>query len=138
MKVNDVNIEDDHIVVNAKDNLIKVAQEMAKVGIPDAIVTKEDGSVLGALDDYDIVSKCIAEEKDPKEMTAEDVMYAGPKVKLDTDLSEVNKTLQSLRATVLPVVDDDNKLLGVITINDVWEGLADEEETKGFFAKMFS
>ena len=137
MKVSNVNIEDDYIVVDAKDNLVKVAKEMAKVGIPDAVVTKEDGSVLGALDDYDIVSKCLAEEKDPNNMTAEDIMYAGPKVKLDTDLTEVNNTLQSLRATILPVVDDDNKLLGVITINDVWEGMADEEETKGFFAKLF-
>ena len=137
MKVSNVNIEDDYIVVDAKDNLVKVAKEMAKVGIPDAVVTKEDGSVLGALDDYDIVSKCLAEEKDPKNMTAEDIRYAGPKVKLYTDLTEVNNTLQSLRATILPVVDDDNKLLGVITINDVWEGMADEEETKGFFAKLF-
>ena len=136
MIVKNTKIDDDYIVVKANDNLISVAKSISKAGIPDAVVVDEENKVLGALDDYDIVSKCLAEEKDPKIMTAEDIMYAGPKVKLETELTSVLETMEKLKVTTLPVVDGENKLLGVITNMDVYDGLAQED--KSFFGKLFS
>lgn len=124
MLVSEVTIDDDYITVKVDDTVLQVAKAIAKAGVPDAIVLDQDDKALGALDDYDIISKAIAPEKDINKMTAKDIMYAPPPVKLDTDLDEVHKIMNELEATVLPVVDDDRKLLGVITIMDVLEGKA--------------
>lgn len=136
MKVSDVNIDDDFITVKQDDNVLKVAKTMATAGIPDAIVLDESNISLGALDDYDIISKVIAQEKNPKDVFAEDIMYAPPPVRLNTDLKRVHQIMQELEATILPVVDEDNKLIGVITIMDVLEGLAVEAESDSLWFKF--
>lgn len=126
--VQDVNIDDEHVIVPASYNLIEVSKAMASAGIPDVVVVDENNKVLGALDDYDIVSKCLAEEKNPLEMTAKDIMYVSPSVKMETKLERVHEMLQELMASTLPVVDDEHKLLGVITIHDIFDAYADEVE----------
>ncbi|MCY3410993.1 MAG: CBS domain-containing protein [Candidatus Heimdallarchaeota archaeon] len=132
--VNEVQIDDDFIKIKADDTIISVAKAIAKAGVPDAVVVDESDKVLGILDDYDIVSKVLAEEKDPKVMTAKDVMYAPPLVKLDFDLDKVYEIMQQMEASMLPVVDNDLKLLGVITLNDVLEDA--KEEPKGIMSKI--
>lgn len=129
--VKDVTIDDDYITVKSNDTVIEVAKAIAKAGVPDAVVIDEKGHVLGVLDDYDIVSKVLAEEKDPKVVKAEDIMYAPPPVKLETELKAVHDILQELEATILPVVDEEKKLIGVITIMDVLDGLM--EQPPGMF-----
>jgi len=124
MKVEDVNIEDDYIVVKPSDTIVVVSKKIAEAAIPDAIVVNDDNEVLGALDVYDIISKVIAPEKDLKSTTAEDIMYAPPPVRLATELSVVEKIMGDLEVSVLPVSDKNNTLLGVITMMDVMEGLA--------------
>ena len=52
-------------------------------------------------------------------------------VKLETELKDAHAILQELEATMLPVVDEDNKLLGVLTILDVMDGLM--EHPPGMF-----
>ena len=135
--VADIDYQDEFITVKGSMTISEVAKEIAKAGVPDAVVIDDKDKVLGALDDYDIVSKCLAEDHDPKTMKAEDIMYAPPPVKLTSDLNEVHETMQKLEATMLPVVDDENNLLGVVTIMDVLEGLNQEHQQKGFFAKLF-
>jgi magnesium transporter len=135
MLVSEVTIDDDYITVKVDDTVLQVAKAIAKAGVPDAIVLDKDGKALGALDDYDIISKAIAPEKDINTMTAKDIMYAPPPVKLDTNLEEVHKIMNELEATVLPVVDDERKLLGVITIMDVLEGQAAETDSS-FFGRL--
>lgn len=121
--VNEVDIDDDFIVVQGSDNVIDVAKAITTAGVADAVVVDDKQMVLGVLDDYDIVSKVLAEEKDPKSVKAEDIMYSAPRVKLETTLTEVYESMQQQEASMLPVVDDDNKLIGVITINDVLESM---------------
>lgn len=136
MLVSDVEIEDDYVVVKATDTIFEVAQTISKAGIPDAVVLEEDDTVLGALDDFDIVSKVLAVDGDPKTVTAKEIMYAPPPVKITTSLKEAHEMMQELDATMLPVVDDDKKLLGVITVMDVLEGLSKEYNEKSFFGKL--
>ena len=61
MIVSDVEIDDEFITVKGSMTIIEISKEMARVGIPDAVVVDDDDKVLGAVDDYDIVSKCLAE-----------------------------------------------------------------------------
>jgi CBS domain-containing protein len=136
MLVSDVNYEDDYVVVKGSDSIYDVAQTISKAGIPDAVVLADDETVLGALDDFDIVSKVLAVDKDHKTTTAEEVMYAPPPVRPTTSLKDTHEIMQELDATMLPVVDEDKKLLGVVTIMDVLEGLAKEYENLSFWQKL--
>lgn len=136
MNVGEVEIEDDYITVKNTDTILSVAKAIADAGIPDAVVLDENDNVVGALDDFDIVSKVIAVEKDQNTVTAEEVMYAPPPVRKITTLEETHKIMKELDATMLPVVDDEKKLLGVVTIMDVLEGLSDEYQKLSFFGKL--
>jgi len=127
MRVSEVTIDDEYITVQGGDNIIDVAKKIAKSSVPDAVVIGENGIVLGSLDDYDIVSKVLAEELNPAEVKAEDIMYVPPPIKPTTELTEVQETMKKLDVTMLPVTDDNKKLLGVVTIMDVMEGLAYSE-----------
>ena len=136
MNVGDVEIEDDYITVKNTDTILEVAKAIAASAIPDAVVLDENDKVVGALDDFDIVSKVIAVEKDHNKITAAEVMYAPPPVRTTTTLEEAHKIMQELDATMLPVVDDEIKLLGVVTIMDVLEGLSGDFEKLSFFGKL--
>ncbi len=133
MTVSKVQIDDDYITVNSDDTIIEVAKAIAKAGVPDAVILDAENNVLGVLDDYDIVSKVLAEEKDPRVITAAEIMYAPPPVKLDTPLEKVHEILTQLEASMLPVVDESNKLLGVITIMDVLDGMMRNRGVVGWF-----
>lgn len=136
MQVSEVNIEDEYVVVKETDSIYVVAQTLAKAGISDAVVLDDDDKVLGALDDFDIVSKVLAPEKDYKTMIAKDIIYAPPPVKLSMNLSEAHQIMKELDAMMLPVVDENRKLLGVLTIMDVLEGLTKEIENLNFWGKL--
>jgi len=142
MKVSDVNIDDEFITVNADDTIIKVAKSIAQAGVPDAVVVNENDQVVGSLDDYDIVSKVLAEEKDPMTMKASEIMSTHPPIKPDTKLNEVYESMKSLDVSMLPITDEGRKLLGVVTIMDVLEAMAyDDYQSRGlrgFFNRLLN
>lgn len=142
MKVSDVNIDDEFITVKAGDSIIDVAKSIATGGVPDAVVVNEKEEVVGSLDDYDIVSKVLAEEKDPNSMVASEIMSTHPPIKLETKLEEVYESMKSLDVSMLPVTDPERKLLGVVTIMDVLEAMAygdyQSRGLRGFFNKLLN
>ncbi|MDH5401489.1 MAG: CBS domain-containing protein [Candidatus Heimdallarchaeota archaeon] len=126
MLVSDLHIEDEYITVTHDMSVVEVAKKLTENGIPDAVVIDDQEKVLGVLDDFDIVSKGVAKEKDLKQLTAKDIMFAPPPLKLDNDLTRVKELFDEFECTVLPVVDDERKLLGVVTIMDLMGGLSKE------------
>ncbi|MHA2501415.1 MAG: CBS domain-containing protein [Candidatus Kariarchaeaceae archaeon] len=131
MKVGDVDISDDYLVVNTIDSVLEVAKFLKKEGIPDAVVVDDNDKVVGIIDDYVLVTEVLAEGKDVNETNAEDVMLTPPMVTVDTDLTEVEEILDKEDVTLLAVVDENDELLGVVTIMDVLEGLAKAHEPSG-------
>ena len=122
MKVSELEFEDDYTVVEDSMTILEISRLIRDTGLPDIIVTdKKTGAVMGALDDFDIVSKVVAEERLPLETTAKDVMYSPPPVHPETDLKRVVEIIENLKINMLPVVDANKKLIGVITIADVLE-----------------
>jgi predicted transcriptional regulator len=131
VKVGDVDISDDYLVVNTIDSVLEVAKFLKKEGIPDAVVVDDNDKVVGIIDDYVLVTEVLAEGKDVNETNAEDVMLTPPMVTVDTDLTEVEEILDKEDVTLLAVVDENDELLGVVTIMDVLEGLAKAHEPSG-------
>jgi len=140
MKVSDVNIDDEFITVKVEDSIINVSKSIATGGVPDAVVVNEKEEVVGTLDDYDIVSKVLAEERDPTLINASEIMSTHPPIRLETELNEVYNSMKSLDVSMLPVTDGERKLLGVVTIMDILEAMAyDDYQSRGlrgFFNKL--
>ena len=80
----------------------------------------EGEHVTGVITDRDIVIRAIAEEKDPRgmpvrEVASRDLVTIGQ----DEDLSEALKLMASYQVRRIPVVDQDNRLVGVVAQADV-------------------
>ncbi|MBI4040334.1 MAG: magnesium transporter [Deltaproteobacteria bacterium] len=63
------------------------------------------------------------------ETKIEDIMISDViRVKADTDQEEVAKMVQSYNLLALPVVDESNKLIGIITVDDIVDVIRDEAQ----------
>jgi CBS domain-containing protein len=80
-----------------------------------------DGEQLaGMVTDRDIVIRAIAEGKDPRGMPVREVASRElVTVNADDDLSNALKLMASQQVRRLPVVDDDNRLVGIVAQADV-------------------
>jgi CBS domain-containing protein len=80
-----------------------------------------DGEQLaGVLTDRDIVIRAVAEGKDPRGMPVREVASRElVTVRADDDLSEALKLMASQQVRRLPVVDDDNRLVGIVAQADI-------------------
>jgi CBS domain-containing protein len=80
-----------------------------------------DGDQLaGIVTDRDIVIRAVAREKDPKGMPVRDVASrevatVGP----DDSLSDALKLMASAQVRRIPVVDEDNRLVGMLSQADI-------------------
>jgi CBS domain-containing protein len=80
-----------------------------------------DGEQLaGIVTDRDIVIRAVAKEKDPKGMpvrdvASKDIVTIGP----DDNLSDALKLMASAQVRRIPVVDENNRLVGVLAQADI-------------------
>ncbi|RMG31064.1 MAG: CBS domain-containing protein [Methanobacteriota archaeon] len=118
MKIRDLQIDDEYFTVNHNETVLELARKITETGIPDAVVLKENKPV-GVVDDFDIVSKCVAENKDPANTSVEEIMHAPPFVTPDHDLKRLEQIFEEMDPSIVPVVDDHQNLLGVATLFDL-------------------
>jgi CBS domain-containing protein/sporulation protein YlmC with PRC-barrel domain len=84
-------------------------------------VTDEHGALLGC------VSLTALVRADPGQPLAELIESSTPAVGVDADLPEVAKLMSDYNLIALPVLDAENRPLGVIAVDDVLELLVPEE-----------
>ena len=88
-----------------------------------------DGERLtGIVTDRDIVLQAVAEEKDPRgmpvrEVASQDLVTVGQ----DEDLSEALNRMASNQVRRIPVVDEDDRLVGIVSQADVAREAKDKD-----------
>jgi len=106
----------------------ELAQQMRDENVGSVVVTN-DNSPTGIVTDRDLTTRVLAEETAPADQTADDVM--------STDLCAVSPDAGFYRAAQvmsengvrrLPVCDENDELVGIITADDLTELLADENQ----------
>jgi CBS domain-containing protein len=95
-----------------------------------AIPVIEDDKLSAMVTDRDIVVRAVAKGKDPRgmpvgEISTQEIVSIGP----DHDLSEALSLMAVNQVRRLPVVDADNRLVGVVSQADV--ALEAKERTVG-------
>jgi CBS domain-containing protein len=75
---------------------------------------------IGVLTDRDLVVSVLAREADARTLRVEDVMTRAPVVAQDDDsLPSALEQMRRIGVRRLPVVDDRNQLIGVLSLDDV-------------------
>lgn len=97
-----------------------------------SIVIEEDMAPVGIVTDRDLALRVVARDREPDDVTAADVMTGDPvTVNIERGLLDVTRTMREHAVRRLPVVDNDNKLVGIITLDDVMTLLTRELEDLG-------
>ncbi len=107
------------------DSVQEVARRMREVNIGFAPVCGADGRPVGTLTDRDIALRICAEDRRASATRAGDVMTREAVTCHEGDpIEEAERLMARHRKSRIMVVDDDGRLVGVISLSDV----VDEEE----------
>ncbi|MFH0737832.1 MAG: CBS domain-containing protein [Candidatus Micrarchaeota archaeon] len=102
--------------------ILDVAKAMKKNGIGSVIVVedKEGKHAKGIITERDVVYKILAKGEDPYKSKAEDIMSKPLRVvKPDTTIEDAAKAMRENKVKRLPVVNDDNELIGILSEGDI-------------------
>ena len=102
--------------------ILDVAKQMKKNNIGSVIVVedKEGKHAKGIITERDIVYKIIAKGEDPYKCKAQDIMSKPLRVvKPDTTIEDAAKAMRENKIKRLPVVNDDNELIGILSEGDI-------------------
>lgn len=121
------------VVVIDPDSCVNYALTlMRRRRIHSLVVVLNDGEArYGILTSTDIRNKILAAERQPAEVAVREIMTAPVlTAKADWSLTECSLRMQAAHINHMPVVDDDNQLVGIISTTDLfvaaeeigWEG----------------
>ncbi len=80
----------------------------------------EDGQLVGIVTDRDIACRCVAEGRDPRATTVQDIMSKGITSCFDDqDITDAAHLMEENRIQRLPVLNHDNDVVGILSIADL-------------------
>lgn len=99
--------------------LRRAAELMAELNVGSVLVA--DGErLVGLVTDRDIAIRAVARGMDTAATPIGQVMTVAPKYCFDTDpIEHASALMQQLQVRRLPVIDSDNKLIGIVTLGDI-------------------
>ena len=101
-------------------NLATVAMMMWRCDCGVIPVRNEDGTVKGLITDRDICMAVATQHRLADEIRVEEVMTgAVHAVRITDDVEVAEQRMRSERVRRLPVVNDDGRLAGVVSVNDL-------------------
>ena len=102
------------------ETLVSEAAELMASEDVGSLPILEGDKVTGVVTDRDIVIRAVAKKKDPQGMPVREVASRNlVTVRPDEDLSEALKLMASNQVRRLPVVDEDDRLVGVVAQADI-------------------
>ena len=108
------------------------ARRMEDVNVGTLVVLDVNRRPIGIVTDRDLVLRCVARGLDPDETTVSQVMSAPPRCVVETaPIEDAMAILRRASVRRLPVVDDDGRLEGIVSVDDVVELLVEELEHLG-------
>lgn len=117
------------LTVSRDTSVIEAAEMMNKHNAGSVLVT-DDGHIEGIFTERDVLRRIVADRKDPATTKVGDVMTREVACcRLDTTFEEARAFMKNKRVRHLPVVDDNNKVRGLVSIGDLNAYKLDGQET---------
>ncbi|GAA4693485.1 CBS domain-containing protein [Streptomyces buecherae] len=117
--------------VPATETLDRVAQLMRELDVgalPVSDPTDPNERMCGIVTDRDIVIGCVAAGHDPARVTAGDLCKGTPRwVSADADVDQVLREMENNQIRRLPVIDENKRLVGIISEADLAHHLSDDQ-----------
>jgi CBS domain-containing protein len=111
----------------AGETVLAVAERMRQRNVGTVIVVDDEMRPVGILTDRDVVTRVVANRRDPSLTTIREVMTTNPTTV--TEHGALQLTLLLMKDggfRRVPVVDEDRKLVGVVSLDDVMRTIAAE------------
>lgn len=103
------------------------AKRMRDRRVGTLLVCDPEGLPLGIVSDRDLCARVLADGRDPRRTKVSEVMTRDPvTVRASLPIEDALKQMRSLAVRRLPVVDDQDQLVGVLSLDDVLSLLAEE------------
>jgi CBS domain-containing protein len=119
-------------VASPEEPVRAVAKRMAAADVGTVVVVGPERRPLGVLTDRDVALRCVAEGRDP-ETTSVAALMSAPAlcVHESTPIESALARMAGSKARRLVVIDDAEKLVGILALDDVLELLAEEAASVG-------
>lgn len=123
----------DPITINSEDNLTTVKGLIKKHGFSGFPVVGAEGKVLGIITNRDIRYETDGQKKVKEMMTDRENLVVAPE---GLSLEDAKKVLHAHRIEKLPVVDEEDRLLGIITVKDIEKSIAYPDSNKDQYGRL--
>jgi len=110
------------------DALLKDAASRMEIFNVGSLPVCDHDQLVGILTDRDIAVRSIADGKDPRSTTVRDVMT--PEIVYCFDDQGVEEAVQVMKENQirrLPILDQDNRLIGIVSLGDLANDFGDKE-----------
>lgn len=118
------------LIAQQDDTIVEAAKLMRDYHVGNVVVIEERNGLrypVGIVTDRDIVIELIAKEVDINSVTLGDVMYREITVaKEDGDVNDTIRLMRQKGIRRLPVVDSDGALVGIVTLDDLIDLIAEQ------------
>lgn len=106
-------------IVDQNASLKELAEKMKNEDIG-ALPVCDGERLLGMVTDRDIVTRAVAMDKPLSQASAKEVMSEGITfVRQDDDINDAEKKMTQHKVRRLPVCDENDKLVGMVTLADI-------------------
>lgn len=112
--------------IGENETLEQAARKMKELDVGSLPICGEDNRLKGMVTDRDIVVKCLAEGKDPKNTKAGELGQGKPvTIGADDSIEEAIRTMQEHKVRRLPVIDG-HELIGMLSQGDIAKGYPED------------
>lgn len=126
------------VVVAPDDSVREAARRMAQYNVGTLVVLDAEERLLGILSDRDVALRCIGSNLDPDADSVGDVMTSPVRsVPESTPIEDALSRMAASGVRRLPVVDTEDHLVGILSLDDVLELLAEEAEAIGRLLRKY-
>ncbi|WP_336359953.1 CBS domain-containing protein [Haladaptatus sp. ZSTT2] len=126
MTIRDIARPREELVSATKETPVTELATMMRERTVGSVVIEERGKPIGIVTDRDLAMKIVAAGKNPRDLTAADVMN-GNTITVDADdgVFDVCRTMRESGVRRVPVMDN-GELAGILTLDDIIVLLEDE------------
>ncbi len=101
------------------ETVMTAVAAMAAQNVGSVMIVDGSGKLAGVVTERDILKRLVGQKRDPQTTKLSEIMTAGVKVaKADDDLIEWMRIMSNERFRRLPIVDDNGKVISVMTQGD--------------------
>lgn len=127
------------ITITPEQNIADACQLLQDKNVG-CVVVVEGGKLCGVLTDRDIALKVVGAHKDPYQTTVREIMTPHPvRISVDQSLHELTALMHRHHVRRVPIVDGENKVQGIVTLDDLLVLLGEEmsDISKSLTAALF-